>query len=91
MKIDRSFIAELPGDDDACGLVEAVQTMARTLELWTVAEGIETEEQLRFLKRIGCEFGQGYLFSAAVPAAEMEPLLAVADAAGIARRSMRIS
>jgi predicted signal transduction protein with EAL and GGDEF domain len=44
-----------------------------------VAEGIETEEQLRFLREIGCEFGQGHLFSAAVPAEEMEPLLLATD------------
>lgn len=75
MKIDRSFIAEAPRDEAACRLVDAVHTMGKTLELRIVAEGIETAEQLRFLQEIGCEFGQGYLFSPAVPAEEMERLL----------------
>jgi EAL domain-containing protein (putative c-di-GMP-specific phosphodiesterase class I) len=89
IKIDRSFIVELPDDDAACRLVDAVHTMAEMLELRTAAEGIETEAQLRFLRGIGCQLGQGYLFSAAVPAEEMEPLLAEGDAASGADRAIR--
>jgi diguanylate cyclase (GGDEF)-like protein len=81
MKIDRSFISELPGDEAACRLVSAVHTMAATLGLRMVAEGIETRAQLQFLQGIGCELGQGYLFSRAVPVEEIEPLLTEAGAA----------
>jgi diguanylate cyclase len=89
IKIDRSFIAELPDDQAACRLVDAVHTMAEMLELRTAAEGIETEQQLRFLKGIGCELGQGYLFSAAVPADHMEPLLVEARPRPGAERAIR--
>jgi EAL domain-containing protein (putative c-di-GMP-specific phosphodiesterase class I) len=89
IKIGRSFIVELPDHEAACRLVDAVQTIAEMLELRTAAEGIETEAQLRFLRGIGCELGQGYLFSAAVPAEEMEPLLAEGDAASRAGSAIR--
>jgi diguanylate cyclase (GGDEF)-like protein len=89
IKIDRSFIAGLSDDQAACKLVDAVHTMAEMLELRMAAEGIETEEQLRFLRAIGCEFGQGYLFSRAVPVDELESLLAEAHATPPPDRAIR--
>ena len=59
--------------------------MAQTLELRVVAEGIETDGQLRFLNNIGCELGQGYLFSPAVPIQEIEAMLAPAHYASTVR------
>jgi diguanylate cyclase (GGDEF)-like protein/PAS domain S-box-containing protein len=74
LKIDRAFVNRI---DDARGgsLVEAIIAMSRSLGLVTVAEGIEKTEQLEALSSYGCAFGQGYLFSKPVPAAEIDDLL----------------
>jgi len=76
LKIDRSFVAELDtsGDDQAiCG---AILSIAQRLSLDAVAEGIETEQQLAFLTRHGCQFGQGYYFSRPVEPREIDVMLA---------------
>ena len=75
LKIDRSFVHDLPADHTATVLVSAIIQLARTLGLQPLAEGIETEEQRAFLMAQGCTFGQGFLFSPAVPAAEVAPLV----------------
>jgi diguanylate cyclase (GGDEF)-like protein/PAS domain S-box-containing protein len=72
LKIDRSFVQDLP--DDAA-ITSAVVAMARSLRLRTVAEGVETPEQLEFLRRLGCDEIQGYLFSRPIPAEEFARLL----------------
>jgi diguanylate cyclase (GGDEF)-like protein/PAS domain S-box-containing protein len=74
LKIDRSFIADLPHDASAAVLVSTIIQLARNLGLHPLAEGIETEEQRRFLVEHGCPLGQGFLFSRAVPAAEIHAL-----------------
>jgi diguanylate cyclase (GGDEF)-like protein len=61
LKIDRSFTGELPGDPDQCAIVSAIVALAHALELEVIAEGVETEAQLAFLRRCGCDFIQGYL------------------------------
>ena len=71
IKIDRSFIRDLPGDAHSATMVSAIIGLARTLGLVPLAEGIETREQLRFLTERGCPLGQGYHFSRPVPAAEI--------------------
>jgi diguanylate cyclase (GGDEF)-like protein/PAS domain S-box-containing protein len=76
LKIDRSFIADLPGSEQARRLVGGVVQLAHTLGFDPVAEGIETERQRRFLLDLGCRLGQGFLFSPAVPADEVEGLCA---------------
>ncbi|MES9956843.1 MAG: EAL domain-containing protein [Sedimenticola sp.] len=63
LKIDRSFISGIPHNQGDSTLVEAIVSMARSLGLKIVAEGIENGEQLGFLQRLGCELGQGYLFN----------------------------
>jgi EAL domain-containing protein (putative c-di-GMP-specific phosphodiesterase class I) len=62
IKIDRSFVAGLSGVTDR-SIVEAVVALARGLRIGVVAEGIETDVQRRILRDIGCDVGQGYLFS----------------------------
>jgi diguanylate cyclase (GGDEF)-like protein/PAS domain S-box-containing protein len=74
LKIDRSFIADLPHDASAAVLVATIIQLARNLGLHPLAEGIETEEQRRFLVEHGCPLGQGFLFSRAVPADEIRAL-----------------
>jgi EAL domain-containing protein (putative c-di-GMP-specific phosphodiesterase class I) len=64
LKIDRSFVAELQTSDDDQAICGAIISIAQRLGLDAVAEGIETEQQLAFLARHGCAFGQGYYFSA---------------------------
>jgi diguanylate cyclase (GGDEF)-like protein/PAS domain S-box-containing protein len=71
LKIDRSFIRDLPHDANAAVLVNGIIQLARSLGLTPLAEGIETEEQRAFLLEHDCHLGQGYHFSRPVPAAEI--------------------
>jgi diguanylate cyclase (GGDEF)-like protein len=75
IKIDRSFVSDIPDNPDSCAIATAVVAMARSLRKHTVAEGIETQAQLEFLRMLGCDSGQGYLFSKAVPAEELTHIL----------------
>jgi diguanylate cyclase (GGDEF)-like protein/PAS domain S-box-containing protein len=75
LKIDMSFIRELAVDPDSASIVTAIINMAHTLNLKTIAEGIETEEQWKFLRLLRCDMGQGYYLSKPLPVDEMEKLL----------------
>jgi diguanylate cyclase (GGDEF)-like protein len=75
IKIDRSFVASLHTDESDAAICAAIIAMAKKLGLKVVAEGVEKEEQIEFLKRQGCDQMQGFLFSPAVPAAEFEKLI----------------
>lgn len=61
LKIDRSFVADTPGNADDVAIVTAIIQMARSLQIQTVAEGVETREQVDLLQRLGCHFIQGYV------------------------------
>ena len=74
LKVDRSFVRDIPDVGDA-PLVRAMVAMAHSLGLSVVAEGIETERQRTYLTDLGCAHGQGYLFSRPVPAAGIAALL----------------
>lgn len=63
LKIDRSFIKDIPGDADDAAIVTAIAAMAHSLSLEVVAEGVETEEQIAFLHNLGSEIVQGYYYS----------------------------
>jgi diguanylate cyclase (GGDEF)-like protein/PAS domain S-box-containing protein len=67
LKVDRSFVSQISSDPRSVEIARTIVTLAHNLGLTALAEGIETEEQLSKLQAIGCEFGQGYLFSAPVP------------------------
>lgn len=58
---------DIPGDAGDVAIVEAIVSLSRTLGLRVIAEGVETEAQLAVLRRLGCEEGQGYLFSRPLP------------------------
>jgi diguanylate cyclase (GGDEF)-like protein/PAS domain S-box-containing protein len=75
LKVDRSFLRDLPGDAASAGIVRAIATLGAGLGMDVVAEGIETEEQLRFAAEAGCAFGQGYYFARPLPAEQLTPLL----------------
>ena len=68
LKIDRSFISRVTERDQDKTLTQAIIAMAHSLNLEIVAEGVETPEQLNFLKDNGCEFAQGFLFTKPLPA-----------------------
>jgi EAL domain-containing protein (putative c-di-GMP-specific phosphodiesterase class I) len=76
IKIDRSFVFDLPGDRDAAVLVETMITMAEKLGIACLAEGIETEAQLGFLRDNGCGLGQGYLYARPLEVAAFDRMLA---------------
>jgi diguanylate cyclase (GGDEF)-like protein len=75
LKIDRTFIGEIATRSDDASIVRAIVFLAHSLKLKVIAEGVETSEQLEFLKSVGCDQYQGYLFSKALPAAEFEELI----------------
>lgn len=79
IKIDISFVSKLPNDKNALAVVTAIIGLAKSLNLKVVAEGIETTEQLECLAKLGCRYGQGYLFSKPVPAIEATKLLESQD------------
>ncbi|MBW2527233.1 MAG: GGDEF domain-containing protein [Deltaproteobacteria bacterium] len=81
LKIDRSFVSRLGPTDahDAVkssnAIVHAMVVLARNLDMAVVAEGVETPEQANWLKRVGCDYAQGYFYARPVPAAEAEQLI----------------
>ena len=75
LKIDRSFVTRLTTDNDNA-IVRTISTLARNLGMEVIAEGIETEEQYQQLRMLGCEYGQGFLFSQPVDNAGVVRLLA---------------
>ena len=75
LKIDRSFIRDVVTDPAGASMVASIIDIAHNLGLSTVAEGVETEEQLAFLRGCGCDVLQGYLFSPPLPASQFAALL----------------
>jgi len=75
LKIDRAFVIGLPHEENDCAIARAIVTMAQQLRQEIVAEGVETTEQMDFLRGLGCDQLQGYLFSQPVPAADFERML----------------
>jgi diguanylate cyclase (GGDEF)-like protein/PAS domain S-box-containing protein len=75
LKIDRSFIEKINEGLEGAAMAKAIISMSETLHLDTIAEGIETTDQITTLKDLGCEMGQGYLFARPLGIAEMESFL----------------
>lgn len=75
LKIDRSFVNRMPEGDQPLQIVRTIIELARVLGMSVVAEGIETREQYALLRKLGCRYGQGFLFAPAMPAHSMTELL----------------
>ena len=72
IKIDKSFVQEMPNRADCAAIVSAVTSLGRSLQIDTTAEGVETPEQFTLLQAAGCTQAQGFLFSRPQPAAELD-------------------
>lgn len=79
LKIDQSFVRDCVDDDDGASIVSAVISMGSNLRQRVIAEGVETPEQLAFLKNRQCDRGQGFLFSYPLPADDFAALLAAGN------------
>ncbi|MDX2479072.1 MAG: EAL domain-containing protein, partial [Desulfuromusa sp.] len=75
LKIDRSFVMETTDNEDSRAIVATIVFLSKQLGLSTVAEGIETIEELNFLTQLNCDQYQGFYFSRAIPSAEFIKLL----------------
>jgi EAL domain-containing protein (putative c-di-GMP-specific phosphodiesterase class I) len=76
VKIDKTFVSDIPDDTNDLAIVSAIIAMAHALGVRVQAEGVETQAQVDFLRECGCELAQGYLFGRALPSDEFESLLA---------------
>lgn len=76
LKIDRSFIQDIPNDEDDVAITKAIIALAKSLRLTLIAEGVETKEQRDFITDNGCELIQGYFYHKPLPSDEMQTLLA---------------
>lgn len=76
LKIDRSFVNEVDINEEDEQIVRTIMTLGKTLKLTVIAEGVETPRQAELLQAVGCKFAQGYYFSKALPAMELETWLA---------------
>ena len=79
LKVDRSFVNRIQEGNDSAKIVQTIIVLAKNLNLTTVAEGIETAEQLSYLRDIDCQYGQGYLFSKPLSCEAAEQLIAQTD------------
>ena len=89
IKIDRTFVAGLGRDSFDSAIIESVVGLAHAVGLHVTAEGVETLDQIRRLRALGCDFAQGYAFAHPRPAAELDPLLAEAPAATLSAFALR--
>jgi len=90
LKIDQSFVRDMTTDSDDASIVSAVINMGRSLNMGVVAEGIQTRDQLEFLRDRQCPEGQGYYFGAPMPARDLTELLKADDAARRDARSKAV-
>ena len=91
LKIDRSFVKRIGDETNGSQITKTIVTLAKALDMKSIAEGIETEEQLSFLKSIKTHYGQGFLFSKALPPEEMIDFLNLNKTSGKKRRAQKVT
>ena len=82
LKVDQSFVQDLATEANVV-ITKAIVSLAKTLNLKTIVEGVETEEQRKFMESLGCDIMQGYLFSKPLPAYEITEKMLNAQPAGL--------
>ncbi len=85
LKIDRSFVQGLPGEENDVAIVNAIIQLAKALGLKLLAEGVETPAQRDYLRAFQCDYVQGYLFARPMPREEFEQVYLNIDSTGIMR------
>ncbi len=75
LKIDRSFVDQMTTDEEKFAIVRTITTLAHTLDMNVVAEGVEDEQQVTILKQLGCEFAQGYYFAKPLTTSDAEKMI----------------
>lgn len=83
LKIDRSFVGEVGSNSSNAHIIEAVVSLSQKFGVKVIAEGVETEEQLSFLKNVGCDIAQGYYISRPLPFKELKSFLGIDEHAGL--------
>jgi EAL domain-containing protein (putative c-di-GMP-specific phosphodiesterase class I) len=76
LKIDRTFVRDIPGDPDHLAIVSAIIDLAKNMGITSIAEGVDRLDQLEFLRKRGCEEMQGYLMATPLPAEKLAAWLA---------------
>jgi EAL domain-containing protein (putative c-di-GMP-specific phosphodiesterase class I) len=76
LKIDRAFVSRMDTQEESKAIIQTIITLAHQLGLYVVAEGVESAEQLRHLRALGCEYGQGYFVSRPLDAKTISALIA---------------
>ena len=75
LKVDKSFVRGLPSAERAAAIAPSIVALGRALNMGVIAEGVETPEQARCLRDMGCQYGQGYLFAKPLRISEVEELM----------------
>ena len=88
IKIDQSFVKDMAANPESRKIVEAIIGLGRSMELLTVAEGIEGEAERAMLERLGCRIGQGYLFARPMPASDVMAFVNRQNRDKVGRRPM---
>jgi diguanylate cyclase (GGDEF)-like protein len=91
LKIDRSFLRDVSRDDDDRAIVTAIMAMARSLGLTVTAEGVERSDQIAFLRELGCDQAQGYLYGRPGPVGDLEQLLQKPVPTGLSVVGVRVA
>jgi diguanylate cyclase (GGDEF)-like protein len=91
LKIDRSFLRDVSRDDDDRAIVTAIMAMARSLGLTVTAEGVERSDQIAFLRELGCDQAQGYLYGRPGPVGDLEQLLQKPVLTGLSVVDVRVA